>query len=86
MKCENCGKCCGCILLPLEIFHKNKNKNQVEIIKKKEIGEKVFVLTEDLSCIFLNRKTKKCEIYEQRPQICRDHSTKECSKWLEISI
>jgi Fe-S-cluster containining protein len=69
-KCKkNCGECCGPIPISKELFEKHKDKIQREI--KQIVGD--FYLTEDLKCIFLNKETKKCEVYEDRPQICRNY-------------
>jgi hypothetical protein len=42
----------------------------------------VINLGKDGYCAFLNRKTRLCEIYEDRPDVCRKFSneSKECKK------
>ena len=76
MKCPpKCGKCCGLIPLPKETYEKNKDNIQTKIIKLNHLHlNKVLAVTEDLQCIFLNRKNKKCEINAQRPSICRNYT------------
>ena len=84
-KCRECiksgecdhGECCGCITIPKRIFERNRDKMQVPILKELDAdfngeGLCVFAETEDGKCVFLNRKTIKCMIYEDRPDICRD--------------
>ena len=64
MNCQpNCGKCCGLIPLPKETFEKHQRKVQVKIIKLNELSlNKVLAVTNDLSCVFLNRRKKICMI------------------------
>ena len=83
MKCHpNCGKCCGLIPLPKTTFQKHQDKIQVEIKKLNSLHtEKVLAVTEDLMCIFFNRNTKTCSIYQNRPKICQDYGPPECIKW-----
>ena len=79
MKCPpNCGKCCGLIPLPKETFEKHQHKAQAKIIKLNTFTNKIMAVTEDLLCIFLNRKSKTCEIYPDRPRICQNYGTNEC--------
>ena len=33
----------------------------------------VWVICDGLKCVFLNPDTKKCAVYEYRPQVCRDY-------------
>lgn len=76
-KCrENCGECCGIIPLSSELVKNNKDKFAVQPTEinagcEDENNAWCAVITEDWSCVFLNRETKKCNIYEQRPHICR---------------
>tara|TARA_Y100000034_G_C6757435_1_gene337102 strand:- start:221 stop:493 length:273 start_codon:yes stop_codon:yes gene_type:complete len=83
MQCPpNCGKCCGLIPLPKETFDKNKDRIQTKIIKLNELHlNKVLAVTEDLQCVFLNRKNKKCVIYPDRPEICKNYGLPDCSEW-----
>jgi Fe-S-cluster containining protein len=71
--CENYpkrGSCCGVTPMDLSLVEKNKDKFQIN--GKIEIaGDKCVVLTEDMACIFLNRETKECSIYENRPNLCK---------------
>jgi len=78
----NCGKCCSCIPIPKETFEKYKDKIQSKVIKLNDLhGENVFPITEDMFCVFLNRKSKMCEIYENRPALCWGYGPPECLKW-----
>jgi Fe-S-cluster containining protein len=77
-KCkEGCSECCGCIPIPIEIFEKNRDKFQVipkEIVRTQQ---GMTAITSDVFCIFLNRETNKCMIYDERPQVCRDYGEKD---------
>jgi len=70
-KCPKRGDCCGIIPFNKELIKKHKDKFQVEVQKEVDMGEEVSFITEDLFCIFLNRQTKLCMIYEDRPRVCK---------------
>jgi len=65
------GDCCGLVPLTEEILEKHKDKIQVPIIQKIPHPQGIVSITSDLKCIFLNRVTKLCMIYEDRPDVCR---------------
>lgn len=69
---ENCGECCGIIPIPKKLAKKTEHLAQVKptkIIQGQD--ENIYVLTEDMKCVYLNRKTKDCMIYKDRPRICK---------------
>lgn len=68
---ENCGECCGIIPFEKELAKETENLAQVKPTKVIEIEGKIYVITKDMLCVYLNRKTKRCAIYERRPEICR---------------
>ena len=68
---ENCGECCGIIPFPKDLAKETEHLAQVQPIKVMESEGELFIITEDLFCVYLDRKTKKCVIYEKRPRICR---------------
>ena len=86
-KCRECidnkecqGDCCGCALIPKRIFEENRSKIQVPILKERDAdvhgdGLCVFAETEDDKCVFLNRNSIKCMIYEERPNVCKEFGT-----------
>jgi Fe-S-cluster containining protein len=51
----------------------DKHKTHFQIVPEKIVGEKdrISFLTSDLACVFLNRETRLCSVYEDRPNICR---------------
>lgn len=72
-KCKSgCGSCCGIIPFPKELAKKTEHLAQVKPTKviQDEKG-RLYILTEDMFCVYLNRKTKECMIYEDRPELCR---------------
>ena len=70
-KCPEPGSCCGPFQMKKGFLDKHKDKFQVKPDKIVEGGGWECALCNDLGCVFLNRKTKKCEIYEDRPEICK---------------
>jgi Fe-S-cluster containining protein len=72
IKCGKCaGDCCGPVPLPLELIKKHADKMQGEVLEKFEMHGEMYIFTKDVSCIFLDRATRRCVIYEDRPNICR---------------
>ena len=74
-KCTGGGGCCGNIL-PLSIKEINVIKHYIKTHNIKENSRVLNVFAEkpmmDMTCPFLsNRETKRCDIYEVRPEICR---------------
>ena len=60
---ENCGACCK--------FSFNKRSDLEEKLTKEDI-ELIYSMTAKYSwCKNLDRKSKKCLIYESRPHFCR---------------
>ena len=71
-KCkEGCGECCGIILIPKKLAIKTEHLAQVKPNEVIAVGDDLMIITEDLKCVYLNRETKKCMIYDDRPNICR---------------
>jgi len=77
---NGCGKavCCGNIGFTKECWDRNKQKVQVSnfVVTPLPSGD-LFVETPNNVCVFLDRQTKKCVIYEDRPNICKMYGTKE---------
>lgn len=69
---ENCGECCCVQPLNTQLVNANKDKFAVEPIKIDSNYFVTVVHTQDNKCIFLDRGNMKCNIYEQRPQICKE--------------
>ena len=74
-KCLDRGSCCGPIPISKEIIEKHRDKFQVDKFKEFETEKGITILTDDLGCIFLDRKTKLCVIYEDRPTVCKLYGT-----------
>lgn len=72
-KCPTRGACCCSFELDRKIVAKNLNKFQVTPLRVIEEKDKLRLITGDNRCVFLNRKTNACMIYEDRPDICKDY-------------
>jgi Fe-S-cluster containining protein len=70
-KCKDRGCCCGIMIFTKDFIDKHKDKIQVKDFKEIAEGELIHLFIDDGGCPFLNRATKVCEIYEDRPEICR---------------
>lgn len=69
-KCIQCGECCT-NFLPITKKEVSKIK---QYIKEHDIKAENRIIENNiiLQCPFLNQKTKKCNIYEARPFVCRN--------------
>ena len=72
--CEGCGECCGPVPFTRQFIKNHKEKIQVKY-EKIPFGREILPVTEDLHCIFLDRETKRCLIYTERPQVCKLQGT-----------
>ena len=70
-KCPNPGSCCGIFRMNKEWAKKHEKDFQIKPSKIVDQKDFVAFLTDDMFCIFLNRETKLCSIYEDRPDVCR---------------
>ena len=67
--------CCGPVEMNRTIFNQNRKHQQVGLKRLIKIDRyKVVAITGDGKCIFLNRATHRCMIYDKRPAICRNYS------------
>jgi Fe-S-cluster containining protein len=82
--CEKCtGLCCRYFALPLE---NPEDKEDYDDIRWYLCHENITVFVEDdewyiniqNKCRYLSEKDYKCQIYEKRPRICREYTTKDC--------
>jgi Fe-S-cluster containining protein len=79
--CERCKedhKCCKKFGVTLSADEVSSNFFQKKLVSLTENGlliGYVFILLrrENGSCIYFNEETKKCEIYENRPQTCKNY-------------
>ncbi len=70
------GKCCGVVPIPEEIFLKHAEKIQRDVVEVMPFRTGNLYITEDLTCTFLNDEGR-CEIYEDRPNICVNYGLHE---------
>lgn len=70
-KClKGCGKCCGPVPIPKDVYERNRHKVRALTDDILETNGEVFVTQEDGFCIFLSEE-KECLIYDERPEVCR---------------
>lgn len=73
---HNCSECCALQIFEVDIFERNKERAVYTEAKlgKNDEGEILYITyTEDGMCPFLDHKTNKCRIYDDRPKVCRDY-------------
>ena len=80
MQCNRCGKCCHTVILALHSVPIAKDTQEMgkwllyhgyETTKIFNGKEDVLAVKLDKKCGYLN-KHNECNIYEKRPQICKD--------------
>jgi len=65
------GECCGIIPVPKELAKSEEYLAQVKPTEVFEKNDQIYPITEDGLCVFLDRKTRLCAIYSDRPELCR---------------
>ena len=69
---EGCqSDCCGIVPIPIDVAKRNESKQQCKVSELVMLEKEVVPMTDDIKCVFLNRKTFKCMIYSERPTVCR---------------
>lgn len=85
--CDNCDLCCKYITLEID---KPINKTDYNNIIWQLLHENVNVFIDHdndwyvefiTPCLALDKKTKLCTIYKDRPKICRDYVQTDCVKY-----
>lgn len=86
VKCYRCkAKCCrDTVALPVDLLEKHKDieteteTSRCQMLNLIDIKQEIpapkgyiFVQTPDRKCVFLDRKTNKCRVYEERSIICK---------------
>ena len=77
-KClPGCSTCCGChIYFDKSLVERNRDRFQVEsMLEVTTPGRGVQVYTEDAYCVFLDRRTRRCSVYSERPYTCVTYGT-----------
>jgi len=73
-KCkERCGDCCCIIAIDPALIEKHKDQFQVSVKQSMKVADGIELHTDDNKCVFLNRRTRQCSIYEDRPKVCQDY-------------
>ena len=84
--CDGCDECCRYVAIEIDKPTEKKDYDNItwHLLHK---NVNVFVdwdgdwFVEFITpCSMLDQITKLCKIYEERPQICREHSQEECVK------
>jgi len=72
---EGCkSECCGIVPIPKKLAKKYEKMAQADAVKIMAWGEnQIVILTNDKFCIFLDRNTRKCVIYSERPDVCKKY-------------
>ena len=78
MECNSCAKCCieKTVALSTEDVERIQRIRSSPFFRTRITGSKVMYWKEHQGkslCVFLNPNTYKCEIYEHRPQVCREY-------------
>lgn len=82
-KCH--ADCCGIIPFALSFWNAHKESAQVKYSHPKKIdGTELYLIAgTDPYCVFLNRETRRCAIYDDRPKTCREMGEPDCPSILE---
>ena len=79
--CRKCGTCC--LFVEMQMKNTAFDKQWIEFLKITRPNN--FILTNNdktlkiiSPCIHLNIETKECNIYEDRPTVCREYQCKRC--------
>ena len=74
--CQHCtDTCCGIVPLSEETFYGNIDIVQAEIKDILTENGELYPITIDGKCVFYDREIRKCLIYSDRPQVCKDFAT-----------
>lgn len=84
-KCSACGECCGSAPYPFTLEDIKRVKDYVIKHNIKPHG----ILNEDtidMTCAMFDYNTKRCMVYEARPEICRKFTCEYCNTHGKIKI
>lgn len=72
-KCiQDCdADCCGIVPLKEDMAKRNEGLQQVSVTEIIRLSDSIVPVTEDMRCVFLDRSTKRCAVYNERPEICK---------------
>ena len=74
-KCKKCGKCCKPVVImskeDIETIKKAGHKDFLELDPIHPENGYISMKRENDYCMFLDKTTKQCKIYDVRPEICR---------------
>ena len=73
--CKDCGECCGLIPFTAQELNKYQHLVQEKYVPSDLFEGLLIPLTKSWYCVFLNKVTKRCLIYTDRPEVCRLQGT-----------
>lgn len=74
--CKGCGKCCGPVPFTPDFLMANSHLYQeLPVSLDYKFPGLVIPETESLDCVFLDKETKRCVVYKNRPEVCRLQGT-----------
>jgi Fe-S-cluster containining protein len=65
------GDCCGVVPFPRGFLDEHREATAVDVRVVIPEGEFELILGHDKTCVFCHRETGLCNVYDQRPQLCR---------------
>lgn len=71
--CKDAQACCGVLIFPKDFIDKFKDKIEKNPKKIVEIDTRVIYLYDDERCPFLDRNTRLCKVYNNRPDVCKEY-------------
>jgi hypothetical protein len=84
-QCRRCrpAKCCQYFSLEIDRPRSKKDYDDLLWFLAHEnvsiyLWKRAWYLMVHNPCVFLDRRTNLCTIYDRRPRICREHSTEDC--------
>ncbi len=77
-KCQRCAACCTekTVALTEADVERISKRTSVNFYRVRMTGSKIMNWKEHQErqyCVFLNLNTKRCDIYEDRPQVCKEY-------------
>ncbi len=74
--CKGCGACCGPVPFGRDFLMENAHLYQEQPVMLQHWPRcETAPITESLECVFLDKGTKRCLVYDNRPEVCRLQGT-----------
>ena len=77
-ECERCAACCTekTVALSQEDVDRISERSSINFYRVRGTGSKIMNWKDHQErqyCVFLNLNTKRCDIYEDRPKVCKEY-------------